>query len=262
MITFAPDSPTVARVQPSPNHGPRKGAGRPDMIVLHYTGLANAAAALDMLCSPESELSAHYLVLEDGAIVQCVAEAERAWHAGVSAWAGDTDINSCSIGIEIANPGHELGYPDFPERQIESVIALCRDIIRRHPIPSHRILAHSDVAPGRKKDPGEKFPWRALHACGVGLWVDPEPITEDESRLDLGRRGEAVMRLQRALADYGYGIAASGLYDIPTTEVVLAFQRHFRPARIDGIADVSTIKTLEALLARRPHAEVPEGGGT
>jgi N-acetylmuramoyl-L-alanine amidase len=247
---FAPDSALVGQVKPSPNHGMRS-TPRPDMIVLHYTGLADAPAALRLLCSPRSELSAHYVVLEDGRVVQCVAEARRAWHAGVSAWADETDINSCSIGIEVVNPGHELGYPDFPGRQVEGVIALCRDIISRHAIRPDRILAHSDIAPARKKDPGEKFPWHRLHSCGIGLWVDPAPVGDDGGSLKPGDEGEAVAQLQSALADYGYGIAPSGHFDRSTAEVVGAFQRHFRPARVDGVADQSTVKTLEALLARR-----------
>ena len=251
MTILAPDSALVGRVAPSPNYGIRKGTTHPDLIVLHYTGLARAEAALDMLCSAESKLSAHYVVLEDGLIVQCVAEARRAWHAGVSAWAGKTDINSCSIGIEIANPGHELGYPDFPGAQIDGVIALCRDVIARHRIPADRVLAHSDVAPSRKRDPGEKFPWQQLHTCGVGHWVDPAPVADGGSVVGPGDGGAAVRSLQARLAAYGYGIAVSNTYDALTRDVIVAFQRHFRPARVDGIADASTIATLDALLVAR-----------
>src|SRR5215475_4061097 len=130
------------------------------MLLLHYTGMPDAQIALQRLCQQDSEVSAHYVVFEDGRIVQCVPEARRAWHAGESSWAGETDINSCSIGIEIVNPGHEFGYPDFPLRQTAAVISLCKSIIvRRGPISGELILAHSDVAPARKQDPGEKFPW-------------------------------------------------------------------------------------------------------
>ena len=167
MSVFQPDSFVVAEVRPSPNHDERKLDRKPDLILLHYTGMQTGAAALERLCSAESKVSSHYVVFEDGRIVQCVPEERRAWHAGVSFWAGETDINSCSIGIEIVNPGHEFGYVDFPLRQIAAVISLCKSIItRRGPIAADRVLAHSDVAPTRKQDPGEKFPWALLHEFG------------------------------------------------------------------------------------------------
>ncbi|MEJ2436017.1 MAG: N-acetylmuramoyl-L-alanine amidase, partial [Pseudolabrys sp.] len=148
MSSFQPDSFVVAEVKPSPNHDERKLARKPDMILLHYTGMQTGEAALERLCSAESRVSAHYVVFEDGRIVQCVSEERRAWHAGVSFWAGEIDINSCSIGIEIVNPGHEFGYRDFPLRQTAAVISLCKSILtRRGPIPADRVLAHSDVAP-------------------------------------------------------------------------------------------------------------------
>ena len=193
---FSAESCVVAEVRPSPNHGERTSDLRPDMILLHYTGMIDAAVALDRLCAPGSEVSAHYLVLEDGRIIQMVQESRRAWHAGVSSWAGQTDINSCSIGIEIANPGHDFGYPDFPKRQIAAVTALCRGIQTRNTIPPARVLAHSDVAPSRKQDPGEKFPWRTLWDSGVGHWVKPTPITEAGAVLALGDRGDAVTAMQ------------------------------------------------------------------
>jgi len=245
MSRFAPDSSTVDRVVLSPNHGERRVA-RPDMLVLHYTGMPDADAALARLCDPRAQVSAHYFVFEDGRIAQLVSEAQRAWHAGESSWAGVRDVNSHSIGIEIANPGHEYGYRDFPDPQIAAVIALCRDIVARHAIPPTRVLAHSDVAPARKQDPGEKFPWARLHAAGVGHWVAPIAI-EGGPVLAIGESGPAVRALQQELAAYGYGVAPSGHYDEATAQVVLAFQRHFRPAGVDGVADVSTVRTLEAL---------------
>src|SRR5882757_3731455 len=175
---FRPDSSVVSETRPSPNHGERKAGVKPNMLVLHYTGMADAEAAVRHLCTPTSEVSAHYVVMEDGRIVQCVPESRRAWHAGQSYWEGETDINSCSIGIEIANPGHDHGYPDFPKRQIAAVTALCRSIFTRHQISPDRVLAHSDVAPTRKRDPGEKFPWKVLAASGIGLWVKPAPMTQ------------------------------------------------------------------------------------
>lgn len=248
---FAAESCVVAEVRPSPNHGERKDGMRPDMIVLHYTGMVDTAAALERLCAPGSEVSAHYLALEDGRVIQMVKESRRAWHAGVSSWAGQTDVNSCSIGIEIANPGHDFGYPDFPKRQIAAVTALCRGIQTRNTIAPARVLAHSDVAPSRKQDPGEKFPWQTLWDSGVGHWVEPAPITEGGAVLALGDRGDAVRSMQDLFAKYGYGIAVNGTYDSTTHDVVKAFQRHFRPGRIDGIVDESTRTTLQQLLAHR-----------
>lgn len=251
---FAPDSCVVAEIMPSPNHGERSGSRQPDMIVLHYTGMPDAESALALLCAAGSNVSAHYFVFEDGRIVQMVPESRRAWHAGKSEWAGETDINSCSIGIEIANPGHDHGYPDFSKRQIAAVTALCRSIQTRNTISPVRVLAHSDVAPARKQDPGEKFTWRTLYESGVGHWVKPAPIMNFGQILEPGSRGDAVIALQKSLLEYGYGVDISGEYDSTTFEVVTAFQRHFRPERIDGIADPSTRSTLQELLASRGRA--------
>ena len=243
-MTFAPDSTLVARVVPSPNRDARKQAV--DMIVLHYTA-QSAEDARARLCDPLARVSSHYLVYEDGHIDQLVPERLRAWHAGVSSWEGERDINSRSVGIEIVHPGHDGGYPDFPRPQIDAVIALCRDIVARHKIRADRVVAHSDIAPARKQDPGEKFPWDRLAAAGVGLWVEPAPIVAGE-QLAPGAGGEEVAELQTMLAAYGYGAEVSGRYDDATAETVTAFQRHFRPARCDGIADPSTIATLRRLL--------------
>ncbi len=252
MSGFAPDSPLVTSVKSSPNHGERRDHRRADMILLHYTGMDSAEAALERLCGggPEPGVSAHYFVYENGRIVQCVAEARRAWHAGASSWEGDEDINSRSIGIEIANPGHDFGYPDFPEAQIRQVIALCRDIGGRNFIRADRVLAHSDVAPSRKQDPGEKFPWARLFEAGVGHWVEPTPIAAGPV-LKLGDRNAGVSQLQGLLAEYGYGLNPSGFFGDQTRDVVAAFQRHFRPAGVDGIADGSTLDTLERLVIGR-----------
>jgi N-acetylmuramoyl-L-alanine amidase len=251
MKTFTPDSSIASDVIPSPNCGERSKGRQPDMILLHYTGMPDVEGAIAQLCTAGTEVSAHYIVLEDGRIVQSVPEAKRAWHAGVSSWAGEEDINSCSIGIEIINRGHDWGYPDFPLRQIAAVIALCRGIMLRRKVPGHRVLAHSDVAPARKKDPGEKFPWHSLANSGVGHWVQPAPIVRSDA-LKLGIISEEVRNLQHALARYGYGVPITGKYDGPTMEVVTAFQRHFRPARADGITDHSTLTTLHALLSSLP----------
>lgn len=248
MAHFQPDSFMVADVVPSPNHDARKG-GAPDMILLHYTGMQTGDAALARLCAPDSKVSAHYVVFEDGRIVQCVPEDRRAWHAGLSFWGSESDINSRSIGIEIVNPGHEFGYRDFPLRQVAAVISLCKSIVtRRGPIAPERVLAHSDVAPGRKQDPGERFPWTLLHDSGIGHWVRPAALALEGPTLRIGDEGDPVLQLQRMLASYGYGIDETGHYDERTRDVVTAFQRHFRPARVDGIADASTVRTLRALL--------------
>jgi N-acetylmuramoyl-L-alanine amidase len=221
------------------------------MLVLHYTGMPDSGEALQWLCNPVSQVSAHYFVFEDGRVLQMVPEARRAWHAGVSSWDGETDINSRSIGIEIANPGHPGGLPPFPEAQIASVIALTKDIVTRWRIPAARVLAHSDVAPGRKLDPGETFPWESLHRAGIGHWVPPAPV-RDGRFFSRGDRGMPIEALQAMLAMYGYGLKINGVFDEETEKVVAAFQRHFRPERVDGVADASTITTLRNLIAARP----------
>lgn len=249
--SLTPESPVAAKVFPSPNHGERKDGLRPTMLILHYTGMPDSGEALQWLCNPVSQVSAHYFVFEDGRVLQMVPEARRAWHAGVSSWDGETDINSRSIGIEIANPGHPGGMPPFPEAQIESVIALTRDIVTRWRIPAVRVLGHSDVAPGRKLDPGEAFPWESLHRAGVGHWVPPAPM-RDGRFFSRGDQGMPIEALQAMLAMYGYGLRINGAFDEDTAKVVAAFQRHFRPERVDGVADASTITTLRNLIAARP----------
>jgi N-acetylmuramoyl-L-alanine amidase len=252
ILDFPPDTSLVTALSPSPNFEPRVGARAPDMIVLHYTGMQTADGALVRLCEDkEPRVSCHYLVHEDGAIVQLVQEEMRAWHAGISSWEGETDINSRSIGIEIVNPGHDFGYPDFPAAQIQAVIALCKDIIARHNIRADRVLAHSDVAPGRKIDPGEKFPWRTLHENGVGHFVEPKPLVPGTG-LQVGDEGESVAEVQSVFVSYGYGLDVNRIYDDATENVVSAFQRHFRPSLIDGVYDSSTAQTLARLLATRP----------
>jgi N-acetylmuramoyl-L-alanine amidase len=236
-----------ARVRSSPNHGPRIGCNRPDLIILHYTGMETGQGAEDWLCVEESQVSSHYLVHENGDVVQMVREADRAWHAGRSIWQGQTDTNSRSIGIEIVNPGHGLGYPDFPEVQIASVISLCRDIATRLGIHPQQVLAHSDVAPGRKIDPGEKFPWQQLHAAGLGFWVEPSAVDADEP-LSSGDGTEIVMEAQQMLGRFGYGVDPSGCFDEHTRIVIEAFQRHFRPLKVDGLLDRSTMATLRRLM--------------
>lgn len=252
-MTSAPDSKLATMWCPSPNYGTRPEGRTPDMLILHYTGMETAEGALDWLTSEEAKVSAHYLIDEAGRIIQMVAETGRAWHAGLGSWAGDTDLNSCSIGIEIHNPGHDFGCPDFPDVQMQAVEALCLDIVNRHAIPQERILGHSDVAPGRKRDPGERFDWARLAHAGIGLWVEPVPLADDEG-LSLGDENEAVAALQRGLQEFGYGVEVTSTYGKGLEQVVEAFQRHFRPSRVDGRADVSTRDTLARLLAARRGA--------
>lgn len=244
-----PDSPLVSNVVASPNIDDRRSGLTPALLVLHYTGLPSVERSIEVLADPRCKVSCHYVVDEAGRITQMVEEAKRAWQAGVSSWRGETDVNSASIGIEIQNPGHAGGYPDFPLPQMSAVRDLCLDIFSRHPIPAAGVLAHSDVAPARKIDPGEKFDWKWLAAAGVGHWVPPASPTEGGAKLGLGDRGELVRALQRRLAAYGYGITFSGEFDIATQYVVIAFQRHFRPARVDGCWDGSCAETLERLFA-------------
>jgi N-acetylmuramoyl-L-alanine amidase len=218
----------------------------PEMIVLHYTGMETGEAALERLRDPVARVSAHYVVEEDGRVFSLVDEARRAWHAGASAWQGVTDINGRSIGVEIVNPGHEFGYRPFPPAQIEAVIALTGDIRSRWMIDDALILGHSDVAPRRKRDPGELFPWRSLAEAGHGHWVEPPPAPG--APLTAGDGGLGVLVLRSGLARLGYDIAAAGAFDDDLSMVVTAFQRHWLQSRCDGIADGDTRARLMALL--------------
>ena len=231
----------TARERVSPNHAERGVAGV-DMLVLHYTGMASAAAAIDRLCDPASRVSAHYLVEEDGTLWRLVPEARRAFHAGVSCWRSAVDLNCVSIGVEIVNPGHEWGYRPFPPPQMEAVAALCRDIIGRHPIPPDRVVGHSDIAPERKADPGELFDWPLLATAGIGLWVEPGPD------LAVARgRGLGVVQRAAALA----ALARIGYCVVPGNEApaVAAFQRRFRPQRWDGRLDEETARRIGEIAA-------------
>jgi N-acetylmuramoyl-L-alanine amidase len=228
---------------PAPNVEPRRNGGKVDMLILHYTGMQSAEAALQQLCSASSGVSCHYLINEDGFIIQMVGEDLRAWHAGVSCWRGETDTNSRSIGIEIQNPGHGPNYTDFPAAQMDAVAGLCRDILTRHDIPARHVLAHSDVAPGRKIDPGEKFDWKRLHEEGIGCWV---PAAEEGIS---GLTDEGLAEFQRLLSDFGYDIQASGKADEQTRKVTDAFQRHFREELVNGVPDLSCLVTARRLIS-------------
>jgi N-acetylmuramoyl-L-alanine amidase len=229
---------------PSPNFDARTKV--PDMLVLHYTGMESGEAALARLRDPEARVSSHYMVEEDGRIFRLVPEERRAWHAGVSFWKGEEGVNHASIGIEIVNPGHEFGYRPFPPAQIDAVIALVADIRTRWSIDDGRILGHSDVAPARKQDPGELFPWKQLAHAGHGIWAEADPAPGDP--LVEGAEGVGVFALQAGLTRLGYDCAPSGRFDQATREIVSAFQRHWVQTRWDGVADGLTRATLMAVL--------------
>lgn len=229
---------------PSPNFGPRKAP--PHMLVLHYTGMQSGEEALARLRDPAAEVSAHYMVEEDGRIFGLVPEERRAWHAGKSFWRGETDVNGASIGIEIVNPGHEFGYRPFAEAQIAAVVGLVADVRSRWTIEDVNIVGHADVAPDRKEDPGELFPWKRLAEAGHGLWAEP-PAAPGAPLME-GEESAAVFALQAGFTRLGYDSAPSGRFDIHTAAVVRAFQRHWRPGRVDGVADGETRARLIGLL--------------
>ncbi|MHB8529573.1 MAG: N-acetylmuramoyl-L-alanine amidase [Caulobacteraceae bacterium] len=228
----------------SPNFDAR--LAPPDMVVLHYTGMKSGAAALARLTDPAAKVSAHYMIEEDGRLFCLVAEERRAWHAGKASWRGETDINAVSIGIELVNPGHEFGYRPFPAPQIEALIGLMDDIRSRWSIEHDRILGHSDVAPARKADPGELFPWKALAVAGHGLWA--EAPAAPGAALREGDEGPAVFVLRAGLGRLGYDLSPAERYDGACALTVRAFPRHWVPGRIDGVADGATRARLVALL--------------
>jgi N-acetylmuramoyl-L-alanine amidase len=220
--------------RPSPNHDARPDGTSVDILLLHYTGMESAEAALARMCDPAAKVSAHYCIEEAGRVSRLVPEDRRAWHAGASRWAGTEDINGRSIGVELVNPGHEFGYRAFPEAQMTALTTLAKDILTRHPIPPRRVLGHSDVAPLRKEDPGELFDWAGLARAGIGLW--PQDLAS--------RAGAATEAEVRAgLARFGYGYLEDDF-----AAVVTAFQRHFRPRAVTGEADGETAAVLHALL--------------
>jgi N-acetylmuramoyl-L-alanine amidase len=239
---------TQVRDAPSPNHDARPPGARVDILLLHYTGMMNGEAALARLADPAAKVSAHYLVEEDGRVFRLVDESRRAWHAGLSCWRGERDINARSIGIELVNPGHEFGYRGFPEAQMAALLKLAGDILGRHRIPSARVLGHADVAPTRRQDPGELFDWPRLAAAGIGLW--PEAVAPLAGEVGPGSGPDEIARLQAALAAFGYCVRASGAYERDTEAAVAALQRHWRPARIDGRADGESRARLAWLLDR------------
>ncbi len=264
---------------PSPNFDSREGHVV-DMLVLHYTGMKTGDEAKSRLCDPAAKVSAHYMVEEDGTVFRLIDEQCRAWHAGLSSWRGHTNINQRSIGIEIVNPGHEFGYRPFPKAQMEAVAALCRDILSRHPIPKRNVVAHSDIAPLRKEDPGELFDWEFLAKRDVGLWPIDFTGTPDLTssyktasvlkislwqRLIFGWLVAGPMRkpdmdkvsaplpsygeIQKQLAEFGYACPQTGVLDEETKKTILAFQRHFYPERLTGQWDRTCRYRLAVLLS-------------
>ena len=222
----------TALVRPSPNFDTRPEATPIDMLVLHYTGMESAEAALQRPCDPAApgndKVSAHYLIDEDGSVISMVEENNRAWHAGVAFWRGETNINGRSIGIELVNPGDEFGYGEFPDAQMAALQSLAGEILCRHPIEARNVVGHSDVAPGRKTDPGERFGWRRLAAAGIGLWPDGGEDSNPETTTKM-------------LATFGYDVT-------DPDAAVAAFQRHFSPESLGGPADGTLAGRLGALL--------------
>jgi N-acetylmuramoyl-L-alanine amidase len=227
--------------RPSPNFNARADGCDISMLILHYTNMVNAEAALARLCDPASEVSAHYLIARDGEVFALVDEADRAWHAGVSAWQGQRDINSVSVGIELDHPGHDASgrMAAYPTAQMAALVDLAKAIIARHNIAADMVLGHSDVAPGRKIDPGEALDWAALARAGVGLWPDAV-VPEKVETLRTGDASPAVAALQQALRAYGYELAHDGVFGPQMSAVISAFQRHFRASCVDGQADGET----------------------
>jgi N-acetylmuramoyl-L-alanine amidase len=249
--------------RPSPNFDART---RPvELVVLHYTGMQSLEIALDRLTDPApmagrypgpwqpadvppdqplGRVSAHYVVAEDGRVFALVDEANRAWHAGQSHWAGEGDVNSRSIGIEIANGGHDFGLPPYPEAQIAAVIALVGDICARHKLGPHRVVGHSDIAPARKADPGEHFPWDRLAGAGLALASLRSEAPLASTLAAEGAEGEGVLAAQEHLAAIGYALAQNGLFDSQMTAIVTAFQRRYRPMKVDGALDQQTVDLI------------------
>jgi N-acetylmuramoyl-L-alanine amidase len=265
---------------PSPNFDERTRPIR--FIVLHYTGMQSADGALRVLSdplpqreaylneippnplmvdgrpadrvlvpAPMSKVSSHYLAYEDGRMLQLVDESKRAWHAGRGFWDGETDGNSCSVGIEIANGGHDFGLPEFPEAQIQSVMILVADIMKRHGLSPHHVIGHSDWAPARKPDPGEKFPWKRLAEAGLSIWPAPGPEDGDQRVLfdTLGSMDSGIAAIQTGLGTIGYGVEVNGTYDATLKDIIRAFQRRFRQSKADGIIDVETVALIGRVAA-------------
>ena len=219
----------------SPNFNERPTPKKVDLIVIHYTGMVTAQAALTRLCEPAAQVSSHYLIEKNGYLHELVDEKKRAWHAGISFWKGETDINGISLGIELDNGGHDFGLPAYPEDQIKTLLLLLDKLVTQYSLHKERIIGHSDVAPTRKRDPGEHFPWLVLHKKGFGLWpescaVNPEP--------------QSIYEIQKKLGEIGYNCPFTGILDLQTTATIKAFQQHFTPQEITGTPTPNLRHTL------------------
>ncbi len=228
---------------PSPNRNARAAGKSIRYVILHYTGMPEPDASRAWLCDPKSEVSAHYLIERTGQTWQLVAETDRAWHAGVSFWQGETDMNSVSVGIELVNRGHQWGYQDFPAAQIAACAELVRGIMQRHTIPPRNILGHSDIAPQRKEDPGELFPWQELAKQGIGFWP------EENAKANANAPTLSLTDARALLRRVGYDCPQDGEYDMTLRRVLLAFQRHWLPHHLSGLADTKTTTRLRSVAA-------------
>ncbi|WP_262690979.1 N-acetylmuramoyl-L-alanine amidase [Kordiimonas aestuarii] len=231
-------------LHPSPNWNERPAGAVIDTVVLHYTGMATGQVALERLCDKVAQVSAHYLIEEDGRVFALVPEEKRAWHAGVSRWRGVDNLNHTSIGIELVNPGHDFGYRAFPEAQVTSLLSLLEGINTRHHINRHGYVGHSDIAPDRKQDPGDLFPWQRLARHGFGLWpqVGGADVTVIAKR---GQKNVNVVKFNKQLGIIGYSIDDIQSFDATTECAVRAFQAHWRPETVSGVIDIGTASILE-----------------
>ena len=221
----------------SPNYDDRESSI--NIVVIHYTGMKSFEEALGHLCDSSSKVSSHYLINSNGDVYLLVDEDKRAWHAGVSFWSGDDDVNSSSIGIELVNPGHEFGYESFSESQMTSLEVLIKSLIRSYNIPLYNIVGHSDIAPLRKKDPGELFNWKRLADKNLSIWPEKLSINSFKS-INFGDKNESVLQVQEFLSEIGYKITKDGFFNQETKLVISAFQRRFRSHKVDGLLDSET----------------------
>ncbi|MCH2038995.1 MAG: N-acetylmuramoyl-L-alanine amidase [Rickettsiales bacterium] len=238
------------REHPSPNFNQRPEGCQIEMLILHYTGMRTMQDALSRMCDPEAEVSAHYMIDEDGTIYRLVADADRAWHAGLSYWRGRERLNDVSIGIEIVNPGHEFGYRPFPSAQMDAVLSLSQSLMKQHHIDPFNVIGHSDIAPERKQDPGELFNWKLLSEHQIGVWSDQEGDTK--ATASPGDEGKLVFDIQQKLSHYGYLIKNDGIFGMKTKQVITAFQRHFYPEHVDGNWNMVCSNRLDDLINQRP----------
>ncbi len=233
----------------SPNFDDRPKGTNINMLVMHYTGMQTGEAAQKHMCDPIAKVSAHYMINEDGSIINLVPEAKRAWHAGISCWRGISSLNDTSVGIEIVNPGHEFGYRPFPKAQMEAVLGLSKEIIERHSIEARNVIGHSDIAPNRKQDPGEFFDWKMLASEGVGLWPNVKKMWKSSDMIIRpGEESVSTASVQKMLSDYGYHIRVDGFYGPKTEDIIRAFKRHFVPEQLNAFWDKLADERIKALL--------------